>query len=120
DTFNRAWVEENLGLLLFRSGQKEKGLEILNHSLELFEKYNAKVRVGAVRFSLYELYRDLGEEEKALAMLEQYTELKDSLRSVEIEKNIAELEVQYETEKKEQALRIGELELSQKTQERNI
>jgi hypothetical protein len=46
--------------------------------------------------------------------------LADSLAGVEVDKNLNQLKVQYETEQKEQALRIQRLELDQKTQQRNL
>lgn len=120
DHFNEAWIIENLGLMYTRAGNNQQAIEILQRALGLFTRYNAKVRIGAVQYALYQVYKDQGNEPQALAVLEDYTQLKDSLRSAEIEGNLAKLQVQYETEKKEQALRIQELELSQKTQERNI
>lgn len=56
---------------------------------------------------------------EALAYLEAYEALEDSLTNVTVEQNLNALRVKAETEKKEQALQIKDLELKQKTQERN-
>lgn len=119
-TFNEAWILENLGFYFHRHGSKEKASEILENVLNVYQQSGAKVRIGAVQYELYKLYKETGQTEKALNILEGYTSLKDSLRSEEIEQNLTRLEVQYDTEKKEQQLRIQELELNQKTQQRNF
>ena len=58
---------------------------------------------------LYKAYKSVGDYRKALAFFEQEVQLGDSLKGVEVKKNVAELETRYETEKKEQ--RIRELSL---------
>lgn len=118
--FSEAWVLENLGIFLIDARRHVEGQGALEKALQTFESNGATVRIGAVRYRLFQHYRTMGAHEKALAMHVAYTQLKDSLSSAEIEDNLAKLRVQYETEKKEQLLRIQELELKQKTQERNL
>lgn len=118
--FNEAWILENLGFYFHRHGSNERASEVLEKVLSVYQQSGAKVRSGAVQYELYKLYKETKQTEKALSILENYTNLKDSLRSEEIERNLTELQVQYDTEKKEQQLRIQELELNQKTQQRNF
>lgn len=118
--FSEAWILENLGFYFHRHGSKERAAGILENVLNVYQQSGAKVRIGAVQYELYKLYKETGQTEKALNILEGYTSLKDSLRSAEIEQNLTQLQVQYDTEKKEQQLRIQELELNQKTQQRNF
>ncbi|MCB0634598.1 MAG: sensor histidine kinase [Saprospiraceae bacterium] len=118
--FSEAWVLENLGIFLIRAQRNAEGEAALEEALDIFQRNGSKVRIGAVRYQLYQHYQSVGAYEKSLQMLVAYSQLKDSLRSEEIEDNLAQLQVQYETEKKEQLLRIQDLELKQKTQERNL
>jgi signal transduction histidine kinase len=118
--FSEAWVLENLGIFLIRADRKTEGEAALEQALSVFQRKGDKVRVGAVSFQLFQHYQSKGAHEKALNMHVAYSQLKDSLRSEEIEDNLARLQVQYETEKKEQLLRIQDLELNQKTHERNL
>lgn len=54
---------------------------------------------------LYKSYKNIGDYRKALAYFEQEVQLSDSLKGVEVKRNVAELETRYETEKKEQQIR---------------
>ena len=120
NSYHEAWVLENIGIILVDNGQIQAGIAASERSLQLFQQYQAKVRTGAVQYHLYKTYKEIGDTNKALNFLEKYNSLKDSLRSTEIEENLADLQVQYDTEKKEQLLRIQNLELKQKTQESNL
>ena len=73
-----------------------------------------------IRKRLAELYQRDGDYAEALAYTKATYWVLDSLKSEESERNLRQFQVQYETEKKEQALRINQLELTQKTQERNV
>jgi tetratricopeptide (TPR) repeat protein len=61
---------------------------------------------------VYRSYKLIGNYKKALEYFEQEVQLSDSLKGVEVKKNVAELETRYETEKKEQQIR----ELSLRTE----
>ena len=54
---------------------------------------------------LYKSYKIIGDYRKALEYFENEVQLSDSLKGVEVKKNVAELETRYETEKKEQQIR---------------
>lgn len=54
--------------------------------------------------ALSDLYSDTGQFEKSLTYFKDLTKLKDSLASVEVKNNINEMEIKYETEKKERDL----------------
>ncbi len=66
-----------------------------------------------VKKQLYETYQALGQKDSALIWLERYTLSKDSLQSIAKAKDFAELEIKYETEKKD-------LVIGQRTRERNF
>jgi two-component system, NarL family, sensor kinase len=71
---------------------------------DLVEQY----RVGAG------YYAAVGNYEKAAAWMQLYASGKDSLLSSEKEKAIADMQVKYDTEKKEQQLQLQELTISRK------
>lgn len=120
DYFHEAWTLENLGFYLHQTGAYQRAAEVLEGVLPVYQASNTTVRAGTVQYELYQIYRERGDLQKAVDILEDYMLLKDSLRSAEVERNLADLQVQYETEKKEQQLQIQQLEITQKTQQRNI
>lgn len=67
-----------------------------------------------------DIYAHLKEYEKAHQYLKQVLILQDSLHFFEAQKNKQELEVRFETEKKEAALAISQLELMQKTSQQKL
>jgi len=69
---------------------------------------------------LYATQKARGNFQAALQHHENFQRLNDSLRSEEAEARLAELEVQYETDKKEQQIQLQQLDITQKTQQRNF
>lgn len=68
----------------------------------------------------YASSRNAGKLEAALEFLEQYNVLADSVRDEQANQRFRELEVRYETEKKEQMIQIQQLELAQSARMRWI
>jgi two-component system, NarL family, sensor kinase len=69
---------------------------------------------GKIHLNLYELYKEKSEWKKSLESFVNYAGIKDSLMNESGRKEIAELQVKYETEKKEQHIALQEAALSQK------
>ncbi len=106
---------------LYRSREAPaRAAAALQTALTHYQKCGAGYRLGKVYYQLYLLNKKQEQPGKALHYLEAYRQLADSLAGVEVDKNLNQLKVQYETEQKEQALRIQRLELDQKTQQRNL
>ena len=60
------------------------------------------------------IYSEKGDYEKALEFMEQYYSLKDSVFTEESSRRIEELEIKYDTEKKEKKITIQDLEIKKK------
>jgi signal transduction histidine kinase len=76
--------------------------------------------IATIRKRLAEIYQREGNYAQALAYTKATYWVLDSLKNKESERNLRQYQVQYETEKKEQQLQINQLQLKQKTQERNV
>lgn len=63
---------------------------------------------------LTELYKIKGEYKKALESLNAYNTYKDSVLNKEVQLKVAELQINYETEKKDREIAENKLELSEK------
>ncbi|HTH55372.1 MAG TPA: sensor histidine kinase, partial [Cyclobacteriaceae bacterium] len=84
--------------------------------LQARDSANAKklvVEQKKIYYSLYELYREKGNTVKALDNYVKFTAVKDSLLNESSHKQITELQVQYETEKKEQQIALQHSQLGE-------
>ncbi|MCD4832194.1 MAG: tetratricopeptide repeat protein [Bacteroidales bacterium] len=88
----------------------EEGIRISNEiqSIKMLKQFY---------YLLYELNQQRRNYEEALTGYLKFTEIKDSLLSIESENRIAELEIQYQTEKKEQQIEILDKENQLKQQQ---
>ena len=64
--------------------------------------------------TLSDIYKSQNKTDSALFYFEKYLAVKDSIHNTEVQKKIAELSVEFETEKKEKELAEQKLELKQK------
>ncbi len=118
--FLAGWCHEDLGDYYRSKQDYNAALAAYDSAQVAYHHTGSAYRRGRSLYQLYEINKSLNQTAAALHYLEQYKTIADSLRSAETEENLNQLQVQYETEKKENALVIKELELNQKTQERNI
>lgn len=115
-----AWCYHDLGEIYYNEKNYELAKEAYEKSDILYTNAGYSSYIGFIRKRLAELYQREGNYLKALEYTNASYRVLDSLKNEESERNLRQFEVQYETEKKEQALKINQLELTQKTQERNI
>ncbi|MEQ8574544.1 MAG: tetratricopeptide repeat protein, partial [Fulvivirga sp.] len=104
-----------------RSGENRKALDLAKKALEnseLLEALDFKIKAT---FELAESYFALGNLKMGSLYLSRYDSLKDALYEEQRSKQIVEVEVKYETEKKEQkiALQTAELEAKDLAIQRN-
>lgn len=81
-----------------------QGLKIIN------ELGSLSKRMDAYKY-LYDTYYKMSNTDSALKYFQSYTEMKDSIFSLEKSKHINELEKIYETEKKEQQIALQNIKL---------
>lgn len=88
----------------------------LHKALNISQKNpNAKRRLD-VMHAMYEVQKKLGNDKGALQYHLMYAALNDSLNKLEMKKNLQELEVKYQTEKKEKEIIQKNLEIKNKNQ----
>lgn len=114
----------NIGNALRKTGKIKESEDHLNQSMAIATKINAIDLVQENHFNFYELFKQRSEPILSLKHFERYISMKDSISEKDNQKVINELQIRYETEKKEtenQALeqqnRILELSLEN---QRNI
>ncbi len=118
--FSKAYCYEDLGDLYLAGQKPDKARESYLRASTIFERTGDAFRRGRNLYQLYLTARRQGDFPGSLTYLEAYKILADSLGNAEMNASLKLLQVRYETEKKEQALRINQLELAQKTLERNL
>ena len=95
-------------------GETSKAVDYYEVGLEKSIKEDINYLIRYCYQQLTELYKLQSNYEKALEALNAYTVYKDSVLNKEIQLNVAELEIDYETEKKDREIAEGKLELSEK------
>ena len=95
-----------LANILVKTGFELQGIELLEEILAE-EKYNQSLKDRAeTHEGLYEAYKSLAKPIQALKHLESYQLLQDSILNQKITNQINDLEIQYQTEKKEQEIAL--------------
>ena len=99
-TYSYNW----LGEIYFYRGDEKNGLNYLNKALAIAAKINAAYRVMDIHKSFYECYAAAGDDKNALAHYTRAITMQDSLQIMKNVKQIEQLQIQYETEKKDQQI----------------
>jgi len=81
-------------------------------ALDSAQTKNLKIEESKIRLNLYQLYEQTGDFKKALTNYVQYATIEDSLSNERSRKNLDELLVTYETDKKEQQIAVQHAELA--------
>ena len=99
--------------------QYDKALEYLIPGLKISNEIGTKAYIMNTNFALYQIKRELGEFEDAFYHLQLSNIYHDSIISIEVRKDIARLQIKFETERKEnhialleQNAEISELEIN--------
>ncbi len=97
----QAIILGNIGRMYTKRKNYPLAEEYLNRSFALATEmnYTTEILDGNQRF--YDLYKAMNMNDKALPYYEKYIDIKDSLQEINNKKIITELQVKYETEKKE-------------------
>ncbi|MDY0103249.1 MAG: tetratricopeptide repeat protein [Lentimicrobium sp.] len=101
-----AEISGNLGRIYILKKQYPKARDFGIKSLVYAEKCASLDLMVSAHATLSEVYESLGQPSAALMHQKQYAVLKDSLFSAEKFKTITEMEVKYESAKKEQQLAL--------------
>ncbi|WP_460684566.1 tetratricopeptide repeat-containing sensor histidine kinase [Niabella aquatica] len=104
----------NLGELERMYGNSKKAELFLKHAINLANSVGYRNGVLSSYQSLSQVYAKRGEFEKALNAESAYSRIKDSIINLKRETAVAEWKAVYETEKKEDEIKLQRLQLKQK------
>lgn len=104
----------NLGNLMLMQKKYAEAKHYLDHSIVLATATGYKHGEYGAYLLLSDLYKATGSYEKAFESLQQSTAVKDKIINETTEGKIAELETVYQTEKKEQQLKLQQTEIRRK------
>lgn len=107
----------NLGEALINIRNPEEALKYLVPAWQLSKTQKARTRSMEVATALSRAYALTGQAELALAFQDSMLDIRDSIYDEKRNKQITELELQYETEKKDQQLLIQGLEIEKKNRQ---
>jgi tetratricopeptide (TPR) repeat protein len=110
NVFRRTGHYVNAGKLEIRLGNYKEAITPLNNGLRLAIEYNFPGYIKEALHALTQAYRANDQFELALDAFTSYTRTKDSLENVEIKSAIAELEKQYESQKKAKQIELLQAE----------
>jgi diguanylate cyclase (GGDEF)-like protein len=97
---------ENLGTIYSKAGRHKEGIENLNKALQLAESSGLKTHVKNIYNDLWQAYRESSDYKSSLESHIKLSEINREISSADSEKRLAELQVQYETEKKQKAIQL--------------
>lgn len=103
-----------LGRILTKTGRYAEAEKTLVAALDSARNKSMLQETGVIHQNLHELYKSKGDLAKALAHYISFTDVQDSLLNESGRKQIAELQIKYDTEKKEQQILLQESALLQK------
>ncbi|PKP20389.1 MAG: hypothetical protein CVU05_09190 [Bacteroidetes bacterium HGW-Bacteroidetes-21] len=91
-----------------------KAIDYCNLSMKVAEALDSKDYMSKVYFLLYRIHVKLNNPQKALDYHVKYTEINDTLFNENKQKIVEELQTKYETEKKEQQIKLQKSDIEKK------
>ncbi len=110
DLKEKAIAVNSLGRIYADRNELNKAIDYSKQSLDLAQQVNSKSEIQSAYESLYRYYEKMNNPAKALEYFILFSQLQDSIMNEKYSRQIQELGIQYETEKKEKEL----ISLSQK------
>ncbi|MCB2194521.1 MAG: tetratricopeptide repeat protein [Bacteroidetes bacterium] len=105
----------NLGGINFKLRNYNKAIEYCQKSIEICDSLDFTHTLELNYDILYQTYKKLGKSDKALSYLEQFYNLKNKRINKETNAHIAELEIKYQNNKKEQEIELLQKQKKQKS-----
>lgn len=109
-----------IGEIYMQEGKYAEAITFLQQSNEKAQAINTRDLLQRGLLLLANCYEKAGMTDKAYNSFKDYTAVKDSVMSAATREKVVELKVQYETEKKEDELRIKNQELKILSKEREF
>ncbi|MEO0404333.1 MAG: tetratricopeptide repeat protein, partial [Bacteroidota bacterium] len=94
----------DLAEVLLKKGEPLLAKPHLDSAFTLFQEMNSTSSLNLVRSQLADYHFEVGNFNESRNLLERYYEIRDSLESLELKTNLADIRTKYDTEKKEAEL----------------
>lgn len=108
---------ENIGNIYAKQHRFEDALNYLNTSIQMYKQLDGKSGLKEVYASLADVYIEKGDYKNALEYRKRYSQLQDSMVNEQSAKQIAEMNVRYESEKKDKELIKKDAEINRQQAE---
>jgi serine phosphatase RsbU (regulator of sigma subunit) len=105
----------NLGGIYYKLRQYDQALHYCQKAIPLCESGGYKVTLEMLYELMYKIFRDIDQPEQALAYFEKFYDLKNKRINEKTQSEIAELEIKYETEKKQKKIELLNKQKKQKS-----
>ena len=105
--------EKGLASVLISQKKFSEATALLNKCIALAARHDFKEELQDLYMLLYEAALGNGQSALALSAYQNHIAIKDSLSNIEMQKNIASLEKQYQTERKERQLLQKDTQIAQ-------
>jgi tetratricopeptide (TPR) repeat protein len=96
----------SIGTIYFRRGDNEKAIESEKVALKYASQAGSKKDIQNAYYNLATMHEKIGEYKKSIVYFRQYTLMHDSIFTSESTRQIAEMQVRYESEKKEKEVEL--------------
>jgi adenylate cyclase len=113
DIYNKLGKEEEISTVLANlsginrvMGQNEKALQLLDSSTIIAKHLGLLNQLKQNYLYYSEIYGDLKNYQKSLEYYKKYTEVKDSIFSGDVLRQLSDFQIKYDTEKKENEIQI--------------
>lgn len=106
DIAKQAVVRKNFGKLSLARNNPSQALSYFHEALENAKTTETNEQIAEINKYLSDAYSSAGNYRKALEYYKNYTEESDSIKSIAKSREIARLQIEYETDKKENEIEI--------------
>lgn len=97
---------DNIGAIYIKLGKYSEAINYVTKALAIGKNIKSKQLIKGCYKKLYEIYADMGKFKDALNYHKLFKSINDSIFTEESSKIIAEMQVKYDTEKKEKEIEI--------------
>jgi signal transduction histidine kinase len=98
---------------IWNLGERDSAITMIQQAISIYGEVGDLERARECESKLFQFRQEQGPPQEALSQYMRYVTLKDSLEEHKRGRSMQALEIQYETGKKEQALRMSVMELEQ-------
>ncbi len=98
-TYGFLLYAQQKGKVFMKLNNYDSAIYYTQKAIQLSKPYQLFKEQSQMMMQLYEMYRDLGQDDSALKYFVDYSALKDSLHNADVRKQLAEIENKYEHEK---------------------